>query len=100
MFVEDDLESSPPTFDRDLQSLIHQPGFHEVKGMIIGRFQTASQMSRQLLSDIIKSKKELEHLPVVADINFGHTSPQITIPIGGEAALEAFGDEVKLSIQE
>lgn len=100
LFIEDDLESLPPTFDRDLQSLIHQPGFHEVRGIIIGRFQHASQMSRQLLHEIIKSKKELEHLPVAADVNFGHTSPQITIPVGGTATLEAFGDEVKLSITE
>ncbi|SMF80739.1 Muramoyltetrapeptide carboxypeptidase LdcA (peptidoglycan recycling) [Paenibacillus uliginis N3/975] len=100
LFLEDDLESQPPTFDRDLQSLIHQPGFNDVKGIVIGRFQPSSQMNRQLLHDIIKSKKELEHLPVVADVNFGHTSPQITIPVGGEATLEAFGKEVKLSITE
>lgn len=100
LFLEDDLESQPPTFDRDLQSLIHQPGFNDVKGIVIGRFQPSSQMNRQLLHDIIKSKKELEHLPVVADVNFGHTSPQITIPVGGEATLEAFEKEVKLSITE
>ncbi|UNK16827.1 LD-carboxypeptidase [Paenibacillus sp. N3/727] len=100
LFLEDDLESQPPTFDRDLQSLIHQPGFHDVKGIVIGRFQRESQMSGQLLHDIIKSKKELEHLPVVADVNFGHTTPQITIPVGGEATLEAIGGEVKLSITE
>lgn len=100
LFLEDDLESLPPTFDRDLQSLIHQPGFEGVRGILIGRFQQSSQMSRQLLCDIIRSKRELEHLPVVADVNFGHTSPQITLPIGGQATLEAFGGEVKLSILE
>ena len=100
LFLEDDLESLPPTFDRDLQSLIHQPGFEGVRGLMIGRFQQSSQMSRQLLFDIIRSKRELAHLPVVADVNFGHTSPQITLPIGGHATLEAFGEEVKLSILE
>jgi muramoyltetrapeptide carboxypeptidase LdcA involved in peptidoglycan recycling len=31
LFLEDDAESDPGTFDRDLQSLIHQPGFDRVR---------------------------------------------------------------------
>ena len=57
-------------FDRILQSLIHQPGFKGVKGLLIGRFQKVSNMNIEKLTTIIKSKKELNHIPVVADINF------------------------------
>jgi len=35
----------------------------------------------------IKSKSELNNLPVLANVDFGHTSPMITFPIGGEAEL-------------
>ena len=38
LLVEDDYESKPLTFDRDLQSLIHQPVFKGVKGIVIGKF--------------------------------------------------------------
>ena len=83
LFLEDDSESKPHSFDRDLQSLIHQPDFSEVKGIVIGRFQKGSQMTDELLTKIIKTKKELNNIPIIANVDFGHTDPKITFPIGG-----------------
>ena len=57
LFVEDDEMSNAVTFDRDLQSVIHQPGFENVKGVVIGRFQKVSQITNDLLIQIIKTKK-------------------------------------------
>ncbi len=89
LFIEDDSESLPHTFDRDIQSLIHQPGFRGVRGLVIGRFQKASQMTPDLLHAIIATKRELQGLPIIADVDFGHTDPKITFPIGGTARLIA-----------
>ncbi|AKG35592.1 S66 family peptidase [Paenibacillus durus] len=100
LFVEDDYESSPATFDRDLQSLIHQADFNKVKGLVIGRFQQASQMTRDLLTKIIKTKKELVSIPVIADVDFGHTTPMLTFPIGGQAKLKADEGRIDLIISE
>ncbi len=100
LFVEDDYESSPATFDRDLQSLIHQADFDKVKGLVIGRFQQASQMTRDLLTKIIKTKKELVSIPVIADVDFGHTTPMLTFPIGGQAKLKAYEGRIDLIISE
>jgi muramoyltetrapeptide carboxypeptidase len=83
LFFEDDCESQPHHFDRDLQSVIHQPGFSGVKALVIGRFQKASNMTREVLQKIIDTKKELEKIPVIANVDFGHTDPKITFPIGG-----------------
>lgn len=88
IFIEDDSESDSKHFDRDLQSLIHQPGFDGVKGLIIGRFQNESNMSNDLLQKIVKTKKELNRLPVVANVDFGHTDPKITFPIGGTVEID------------
>lgn len=99
LFIEDDEESSPPTFDRDLQSLIYQPGFDSVKGLVIGRFQKASKMSHELLLQIIKSKKELRNLPIIANADFGHTDPKFTFPIGGTVKIEA-SEIVNITIVE
>jgi len=98
LFLEDDEMSNAVTFDRDLQSVIHQPGFENVKGMVIGRFQKVSQITNNLLIQIIKTKKELNDLPVIANVDFGHTSPMITFPVGGEASLEVENGKVKLEI--
>jgi muramoyltetrapeptide carboxypeptidase LdcA involved in peptidoglycan recycling len=100
LLVEDDEESKPPTFDRDLQSLLHQPGFEGVKGMIIGRFQKNSEMEREKLVKIIRSKQELEGIPVIADADFGHTTPQFTFPVGGRGKLSAIHGKVNFTVTE
>ena len=99
LFLEDDNESKPHTFDRDLQSLIHQPGFDGIQGIVIGRFQDKSEMTREKLIKIIKTKKELHSMPVLADVDFGHTEPKITFPIGGTASLEASKKKSMLEIR-
>jgi muramoyltetrapeptide carboxypeptidase len=98
LFIEDDEESLPHTFDRDLQSLIHLPDFKYVKGIVIGRFQKASEITNEILIKIIKTKKEIDKLPVIANVDFGHTDPKITFPIGGEVNLVAEGNKIKLEL--
>jgi len=89
LFLEDDEDGSKNDgFDRDLQSLIHQPSFKGVKGIVIGRFQKTSNVTKEKLIKIIKSKAELKNIPVIANVDFGHTSPIITFPIGGEVRMD------------
>ncbi|MEP7205070.1 MAG: S66 peptidase family protein [Candidatus Saccharibacteria bacterium] len=89
LFLEDDEESLPHHFDRNLVSLIQQPNFSGVKAIVIGRFQLASKMTTELLRQMIKTKKELAQLPVIANVDFGHTNTIITYPLGGEVELVA-----------
>lgn len=98
LLVEDDLESKPHDFDRDLQSLLQLPEAAEVAGLVIGRFQRASGMTRALLTAIVAGLPNLEGRPVVANADFGHTSPLLTFPVGGDAHLEVAGEQVTLSI--
>lgn len=98
LLIEDDFESQPLTFDRDLQSLIHQPEFSQVKGVIVGRFQRASNMSRSQLEQIMRSKRELDDIPVIINADFGHTTPQFTFPIGGKGKIVAENERVEFSI--
>ena len=100
LFLEDDYESQPYHFDRDLQSLIHLPNFKEVKGIVIGRFQKESNMTLNLLRQIVKSKKSLTKIPIIGNVDFGHTDPKITFPIGGSASLTVTKDKAKLYIKE
>jgi len=92
LFLEEDEESKLYHFDRNLQSLLHLPNFPKVKGLLIGRFQKSSKVTNNTLIEIIKTKKELDKIPVVANVDFGHTDPKITFPIGGTAKLIAKKD--------
>ena len=88
IFLEDDDPTEPKTFDRDLQSLLHQPGSDGIRAIVIGRFQPQSKMTEVLLRQIIQSKPELKKMPVIANVDFGHTSPQVTFPIGGKIRIQ------------
>jgi len=101
IFIEDAnyTEDDKTEFNRNLQSLIHQRGFENVKGLVIGRFQIGSKVSKEDIIKIVKTKKELDNIPVIANVDFGHTDPLITFPIGGNASLYIEGGEFKISIK-
>lgn len=98
LLLEDDEEAQPHHFDRELQSLIHQPAFEGVRAIAFGRFQRASNMDLETMKAIVGSKRELEGIPVIANASFGHTTPQFTFPIGGHGRLYAAGDDIQLRI--
>ncbi len=100
LLIEDDEESWPRDFDRDWQSLIHQPGFSGVKGILIGRFQNASKMTRPILEKIISTKKELRGLPIIANLDFGHTDPYLTLPLGGVMKIKATNNQGEIKVLE
>jgi muramoyltetrapeptide carboxypeptidase LdcA involved in peptidoglycan recycling len=88
LFIEEDAETNIQVFDRLVQSYIQLPGFSGVKGILIGRFQKGSKVTREILTEVIKSKKELQDLPVIANVNFGHALPIATLPIGGQISID------------
>jgi muramoyltetrapeptide carboxypeptidase len=98
--LEDDYEAQPHHFNSHLQSLILLPSFSGVKGLVIGRFEGKSGMTEDLIRKTVATYAELKNLPVIAGVDFGHTLPSVTLPIGGRVKLEATGTTVKLGITE
>ena len=88
LFVEDTEVSPLADFERNLQALLYQPDFKNVKGLVIGRFQKGSKVTREGLEFILNNKAELKDLPILANVDFGHSSPLLTIPLGGTAILD------------
>ncbi len=88
LFVEDTEGSNLLEFERQLQALLYQPDFVNVKGLVIGRFQKGSKVSREELEFILNNKQELKNLPILANVDFGHSTPLLTIPVGGTAKIE------------
>lgn len=100
LVLEEDSEINPPLFDRQLQSLIYQLDFSGVKGILIGRFQKEAKMTKELLWKIISTKKELRNIPIIANIDFGHTTPIFTMPIGGSLEIAANIESAKIRVIE
>ncbi len=104
LFIENDSSTNGAIylaeFDRMLQALIQQPGFIEnVKGIVLGRAEKSSDMNAEKWTAMIKNKRELSNIPVIADADFGHTTPLFTFPIGGNARMISESENVELYIK-
>ena len=99
LMLEDDDASNADTFARDLTSLLQLPDAAGVQGLVIGRFQRASGVTRSLLEQIVARQDRLANRPVLANVDFGHTNPLATFPIGGRAALTV-GEDSSLRITD
>lgn len=88
LFIEDTEGANIADFERNLQALLYQPDFANVNGLLIGRFQKGSKVSREDLEFIVSNKRELKNLPIIANVDFGHSTPLLTIPVGGTAILD------------
>ncbi len=90
LFIEDTFISNLDSweFHRNLQSLINLPNFKKVKGLAIGKFQQKSKLPVNKIAKIIKTKPELNKIPVIANLNFGHNLPIFTFPVGGKAVID------------
>lgn len=85
LFIEDDELTNPETFARDLASLLQTTT--QIKGLMIGRFQRASNVTEEQLLFILNKHPQLKHLPVMYNVDFGHTQPIMTLPIGATIAM-------------
>lgn len=98
LFIEDDAlvgKEFPYEFDRNLTSLIQQPNFDKIRGIVIGRTQTQTEMNLTKWKKIL-NKKELKKIPIIINANFGHTTPNATIPIGGLCKIDTSSDNKKI----
>ena len=97
--IEDDsYDSIPETFERHVQALMQQPFFRQVRGILVGRFQCESRVTDDMISDIILSKNIDPKIPVIVNLDFGHTDPKFTYPVGGKCEVVA-GSNIKITSQ-
>lgn len=101
LFVEEDSQAgafAAPEFARNLQSLLHLPSAEGLRGLAIGRFQPDSRIDEPTLRAIVASMPELARLPVAAGLDFGHTTPHMTFPVGGTVRLDCTAPRARLSV--
>lgn len=89
---DDSYDSIPATFERNLQSLIQQPYFRQVKAILFGRFQRESIATDDSLIAMVCCKKINLDIPIVSNLDFGHTDPKFSYKIGGWASVEAYNE--------
>jgi len=95
LMIEDDEMAGTDfirEFDRNLQSLLHSLKGKKINGIIVGRAQKVNVMNYDKWKTIFETKEELKNIPIIIDLDFGHTTPIYTFPIGGYAYIK--NDEI------
>lgn len=85
--IEDDYLTDKGTFDRDLESLIQSKGFRNARGLIFGKFPKETGVTTDSIKAVINRHGKLSTIPIVSCVDFGHTNPKRTIPIGGNVSM-------------
>ena len=101
MFLETSEEMiSPTNFKRILWNYAAQGIFHKINGLIIGRpYDNAfTDDYNEILRQLIRDELQLPELPIITEMDFGHTAPTFTIPYGLRAEINC--EQKRFSILE
>lgn len=96
---DDSYDSIFETFERNFQALVQQPYFRQVRAILIGRFQRESRATEDIIGDIILSKNIDPNIPIITNLDFGHTDPKFTYPVGGWCEVVA-DDDIRVVIRQ
>lgn len=100
ILIEEEGVVTAREFDRNLDTLLSRDDASEIVAVLIGRFERRSEIGLDTISKIVESKPKLSGVPVIANLDFGHTCPITTLPIGGEVQVSAEPDKVQLKLLE
>jgi muramoyltetrapeptide carboxypeptidase len=96
LFLEDDETTTPARFDRALTQLRQIGVFERVRGLVVGRFPSAVPFhDDDSLAMVLDEVLEGYDFPVVTEVDFSHTDPLITIPMGVRCRLDTARKEIR-----
>jgi muramoyltetrapeptide carboxypeptidase len=100
LFLEQPAEGKATlmALDSGLRALSFQPDFPQVRAIALGRYAQQGGVTRENLTALLRQIPALQGRPVIANCDFGHTSPIATLPVGGICKLRAGKDEVSMVI--
>lgn len=90
LFVETSEEGpSPAHVDAYLTDLEQLGVFDSIAGLIVGRPYGYDEERERTLWRIVEARTREAGIPVVANVECGHTDPMLTLPLGAVARLDA-----------
>ncbi len=86
-------------FIRNLYSLLQDKSIKNIRGIIIGQFEEEDCLPPEYIKKLIKNIKELNDVPIVANLRFSHKYPSELIKIGAEITLCANDNHVTICFE-
>ena len=78
----------PETVDAILQDYENMGVLARIVGLVVGRPYNYRDAQKAELREILLERTRGYAFPILADVDFGHTAPQLTLPIGCRAELD------------
>jgi len=70
-----------------LGALMLQKGADKLKGLLIGRFIKDVAVTPDDIKAVLLSREDLKDIPIIVNVDFGHTTPMVTLPVGGKISI-------------
>ncbi|WP_339199640.1 hypothetical protein MKY27_05870 [Solibacillus sp. FSL R5-0449] len=67
-----------------------------MKGLLIGRFQNVSKVTEEQFPFILNKHPWLKQILVLFNLDFGHTQPICTLPIGGKVRIDTSNEGIQI----
>ena len=87
-FETSEDKPSPETVDGILMDYENMGVFEKLRGMLVGRPMRYSDEEKHSLRERILERTKRYTFPIVIDMDFGHTAPQFTLPLGCRARID------------
>ena len=98
LFLETSEEKpSPARVDGMLMDYENMGVFEKISGLLFGRPMRYTPSEKRELYQVILERTEHYELPIVANLDFGHTAPQFVLPIGCRARIDTFNQRFEIN---
>jgi muramoyltetrapeptide carboxypeptidase LdcA involved in peptidoglycan recycling len=88
--------SSPPFIDAHLTDLARLGVFEQIAALVFGRPYGYCDEDLSALWELVTAHTAHSGIPVLANVDCGHTDPMLTLPLGGRARVDAGTGEFRL----
>jgi muramoyltetrapeptide carboxypeptidase LdcA involved in peptidoglycan recycling len=95
LFVETSEEAPGPEWvDAVLQDYDNMGVLGRLRGLLVGRPMRYTDEQKQHVRAVILERTARYDFPIVTDMDFGHTAPQVTLPIGCHARIDVAEESI------
>ena len=70
--------------------------FDQIAGLAIGKVNELSEEEEKLFESLVLEYTAGSQFPILTGVDFGHTAPQLTLPIGIQASLDSQQDQFSI----
>jgi len=90
LFIDIDDEERPNSVDRHLTQLNTIGVFNQISGLLVGRLHCRTGFKKKnYFEDLLMSILSNYSFPIITNLDFGHTDPILTLPLGINVEMDA-----------